>query len=96
MYIIAGNEALVYVPNKNTCKNKALMVFVIQLVLICLKHNIYFRAKHVPGIFNELADSLSRLQVQKFRMLAPQGQPYPTPIPLDLQPQNWQASSCIN
>ena len=77
-----------YVINKSTCKNKALMVFVRQqLVLICLKHNLYFRAKHVPGILNELADSLSRLQVQKFRMLAPQGQPYPTPIPLDLQPQ---------
>lgn len=84
------DEALVYVINKNTCKDKALIVFVKQLVLICLKHNIYIHAKHVPGIFNELADTLSHLQVQKFRMLAPQVQPYPTPIPLDLQPQNCQ------
>lgn len=51
------NEVLVHVINKNTCEDKVLMVFVRQLVLIYLEHNIYFRAKHVPGIFNELADS---------------------------------------
>ena len=84
------NEALVHVINKNTCKNKVLMIFVRLLVLICLKRNIYFRAKHVLHVFKELADSLSRLQVQKFRRLAPQVRAYPTPIPLNLQPQNWQ------
>ena len=83
------NEALVHVINKNTSKDKTLMVFVRKLVLICLHYNIHFRARHVPGIYNELADSLSRLQVEKFRRLAPQVQPSPTPIPLDLQPQNW-------
>ena len=35
------------------------MVFVRQLVSICLNHNIVFKAKHIPGIHNNLADALS-------------------------------------
>ena len=38
------NEALVHVINKQTCKDKQLMQFVRKLVLICLKHNILFKA----------------------------------------------------
>ena len=85
------NEALVHVINKQSCKDKELMFFVRKLVLVCLQNNIVFKAKHIRGINNTLADSLSRLQIQKFRLLAPvhmdQTQ---TEIPLYLQPQNWQ------
>ena len=42
------------------------------------------------GIHNNLADALSRLQVQTFRHLAPAHMdPLPTDIPQHLQPQNW-------
>ena len=64
------NEALVHLINKKTCRDKVLMVFVRELVLICMEHNIYFCAKHVPGIFNELADCLSRLQYYRCFALA--------------------------
>lgn len=84
------NESLVHVINKQSCKDKTLMVFVWQLVSICLNHNIVFKAKHIPGIHNNLADALSRLQVQTFRQLAPvHMDPFPTEIPLHLQPQSW-------
>ena len=67
-----GTEvALVHVINKQSCKDKLLMVFVRQMVLLCLKFNILFKAKHIPGVKNNLADTLSRLQVQKIRQLAP-------------------------
>ena len=46
------------------------MSFVRKLVLSCLKHNMLFRARHVPEIHNNLADSLSRLQIQRFQQLA--------------------------
>ena len=39
------------------------MIFVCRLVLACSKFNILFRARHVPGVKNILADSLSRLEV---------------------------------
>ena len=84
------NESLVHVINKQTCKDKHLMASVRKLVSICLHHNILFKAKHIPGIHNNQADALSRLQVQTFRHLAPAHMdPLPTDIPQHLQPQNW-------
>jgi len=87
---LTDNEALVYVINKQSCIDKNLMFFVRKLVLICLQHDILFKAKHVRGVYNTLADSLSRLQVDTFKRLAPvhmEGEP--TDIPVHLQPQNW-------
>ena len=84
------NEVLVHVINKQSCRDKILMSFVRQLVLICLRNNIVFKAKHVPGSRNALVDALSRLQVQTFQRLAPSFMDHsPTDIPLHLQPQNW-------
>ena len=81
------NEALVHVINKQSCKDK---VFVCQMVLLCLKFNILFKAKHIPGVKNNLADALSHLQVQKFRQLAPASMDRsPADIPVHLWPENW-------
>ena len=66
------------------------MAFLRKLVSICLHHNILFKAKHIQGVCNRLADALSRLQVQTFRHLAPpQMDSLHTEIPQSLQPQNW-------
>ena len=84
------NEALVHVINKQSCKDKALMALVRKLVLICLQFNVAFKAKHIPGVKNVLADALSRLQVQKFQQSAPPTMDNaPTVIPCHLQPGNW-------
>lgn len=61
-----NNEALVHVINKSSCRDKFLMSFVRRLVFVCLQNNILFRARYVLGIKNDLADSLSRLQIQRF------------------------------
>ena len=52
------------------------------LTLLTLKYNIYIRAKHIPGKYNEIADSLSRFQFQRFRLLAPQADAIPQKIPV--------------
>ena len=84
------NAALVDIINKSTSRDVIVMIFVRRLVLACLKFNILFRARHVPGAKNILADSLSRLQVSKFKQLAPVGvHASPTVIPTDLLPPNW-------
>ena len=68
-----------HVINKQSCRDEILMVFVRKLVLVCLEHNIFSKAKHIPGTHNILADSLSRLQVQIFKQLAPANMnPFPT------------------
>lgn len=38
-------------------------------------------AKHVPGVKNGIADSLSRFQMSRFRLLAPDASRAPCPIP---------------
>jgi len=63
------NQALAEVINKKTTKDRELLVLVRALVLSCLRHNILFRAIHLPGILNTKADALSRLQVDKFKSL---------------------------
>ena len=57
------NQGLVEVINRKTTKDRQLLVLLRELVLQCLKHNILFRAIHVPGVLNVKADALSRLQV---------------------------------
>ena len=80
-----------HVINKQSCRDKELMFFLRTLVLACLSHNIVFKAKHIPGVRNKLADSLSRLQLQTFHQLAPAYMhPSHTEITLHLQPLNWQ------
>lgn len=85
------NMALVSVINKCSCKDKLLMKYVRKMVLVCLHYNILFKAKHIPGINNNLADALSRQQIQQFRMMAPgHFNAQPTTIPVELLPQNWE------
>ena len=61
------NKALAEVINKKTTKDKELLVLVRALVLYCLRHNILFKAVHLPGIYNTKDDALLRLQVDKFK-----------------------------
>jgi len=63
------------------------MFFIQALVLVCLRNNIPFRAKHLRGVHNTLADSLSQLQDETFQRLAPfYMENRPRDIPLHLQP----------
>lgn len=54
------------------------------LVLLSMKHNFFVRARHVPGVSNEIADALSRFQVSHFRAAAPTAEQTPCTIPPSL------------
>ena len=75
------NKAVVQVINKQTTKSLDIMVLVRALTLKCLKLNIVLRAEHIPGCKNVIADSLSRLQITRFRQLAPEADDCPASIP---------------
>ncbi len=47
------------------------MQLVRHLTLLTLQQNFYFRAQHVPGVSNELADALSCFRVARFCRLVP-------------------------
>lgn len=85
---ITDNQALVAILNKKTSKVKSIMHLVRILVLHCLRNNIEFKSNHLPGHLNCQADALSRLQVARFKALAPNSDKVPTNIPSDLLPEN--------
>lgn len=65
------NEAVVYIINNQTTRDKHLMGCVRDFVLTTLVNNILFKAKHIPGVKNVVPDLLSRSQVDKAKGVAP-------------------------
>jgi len=48
------------------------------LVFIFMKHNSYVTVRHVPGVYNEIADALSLFQDPCFRAVASPPLPRPS------------------
>ena len=51
------------------------------LAFVTMQYNIQFRAVHIQGITNEIADSLSRFKFQTFRKVALKAARYQEQIP---------------
>ena len=75
------NESVVHIINKQSSNCDRIMHLVRLFVCQCLRYNVTFKAVHIPGVHNDIADSLSRFQVNRFRTLAPQADKTMTPIP---------------
>ena len=71
------NESVVAIINSGHSKAPRIMDLLCFLVLLSMKHNFYGRARHVPGIVNEIADALSRFQDTRFRAVSPQAESTP-------------------
>ena len=83
---LCDNEAVCYIVNKLTCREKLIMFFVRKLVLLIIKLNIDIRAQHVRGIDNDLCDAISRFQTSP-RLLSQCGMNlHPDSIPATLLP----------
>ena len=76
-----NNQRIVAIINSGYSKAPRVMDLVRFLALISMTHNFLVRARHVPGVNNEIADALSRFQVQQFRELAPGADQTPCTIP---------------
>lgn len=67
----SDNMSVVYCISRLTSSSLPVLSLLRHLVLRCLQYNIWFRARHVPGVFNATADALSRFNWQEFRELLP-------------------------
>ena len=54
------NRALVDIINTQTSKSKRVMALMCPFILYTLQNNILFRARHIEGKNNEIADAFSR------------------------------------
>ena len=75
------NAAVCEIISSQTSKCDRVMDLVRPLVLDCLRLNVIIKARHIRGLDNKLADSLSRFQMQTFHQAAPQADALPTTIP---------------
>ena len=82
--IHSDNIAVVHILNSNTSKDPLMMIMVRKLVLFCMLNNVLLKAQHIPGVDNELADSISRFQMERVWQLGKFLKPRPTPIPSEL------------
>lgn len=67
----SDNLSVVHCILRLTSSSPPVLALLRHLVLRCLQFNIWFRARHVPGVRNSVADALSRCHWQVFRELLP-------------------------
>ena len=79
--IYCDNKTRVDIINKGCSMSSFIMKFIRRLTITAATHNFVFGAKHVPGTFNCISDALSRLQISRFRNLAPGAEQWPTACP---------------
>ena len=78
----SDNQAVVDILNKQSSKDPTIMILVRKFVLLCLKFNILFKLKHVPGVNNTVADMLSRFQISEAQKISStSGRVYQHPYP---------------
>ena len=74
------NSAVVHIINNQSSRCETIMKLVRCFVCKCLCYNISFKATHVAGVQNVIADSLSRFQMDRFRAVAPNADVVMTPF----------------
>ncbi|XP_063049791.1 uncharacterized protein LOC134444394 [Engraulis encrasicolus] len=79
--IHSDNEAVVNAINSTRTKSQTVSPYLRRLVWTAASCQFIIRAAHIPGHHNQIADSLSRFQFQKFRSLAPDADALPTRLP---------------
>ena len=67
--IFCDNTSVIHMINNNTSSCKNCMVLIRIIVLKCLIHNVRLCAKYVASKENDISDSLSRLQMDRFYRL---------------------------
>ena len=75
------NTAVCAIWQKGSSRNPLLMQLVRQLYFIAAANNFHVSVSHIPGTDNAIADSLSRLQMDRFCRLCPGAEPQPTEVP---------------
>ena len=79
------NQAVVTIINKQSTRSPPSMQLVRIMVLTCLRNNLLFKARHIPGARNCIADALSRGQLTRFQSLASTADSNPATIPESLK-----------
>ena len=75
------NQATMFIVRKGRSRCLPIMKLMRTLTWTAVVNNFYFSSRFIPTQSNGIADSLSRLSLQKFRLLAPHADPIPLTCP---------------
>ncbi len=75
------NMSVVYILLNHTSSDKTIMAMLRRMVVLAMLHNVVFSSVHISGVYNVLADSISRFQLTKARQWAPWLQPEGISVP---------------
>ena len=78
---LVDNLAVVQVLNATYCKEVHLMHLIRVLVFLAAHFNFWFRAEHLAGSSNTLADAISRNKMDEFFLQVPEASPEGMQIP---------------
>ena len=74
------DNTVVDIWQKGSTHYKEIMALVRLLYFCATRHNIHIMISHIAGINNNIADAISRFQMELFRTLAPAANLQPDPI----------------
>ena len=83
------NMSVVHIINTQTSRDKNIMILVRKLVLKLLQLNTTYKAEHISGKKNIIADALSRGLFQQAKEAAPHLDAMPKQVPHDCLPNSW-------
>ena len=79
LIVFSDNDAVTKIINKQSTRCATIACLLRDLTLTCLRYNIVLQARFLRSEENQIADALSRGNLEKFRFLAPEAQVLPTP-----------------
>ena len=74
-----NNASVVHIMAKASSCSKTMMVLVHTFTLLAMHHNVHIKIQHIAGANNEVADALSRFDMDRFRQLCPGAAPQSLP-----------------
>ena len=79
------NQAVVQMVNNSTSGCQKYMILIRKIVLHCLVHNVKIFIQYIESKWNLIADALSRIQLDKFKILTSNMgmNDVQTPLPMD-------------
>ena len=65
------NASVVHIMAKASLHSKTMMALVHTFTLLAMQHHVHIKVQHIAGLNNEVADALSRFDMDRFRQLYP-------------------------
>ena len=84
--LFSDNQSAVAMLAKGTSKCQYCQSLLRIFTVLSMSFNVDMQVKYIPGQFNEIAETLSRKQVNHFRRLVPDVDPFPRQLPVTIWP----------